>query len=140
MLIVLDASVTIKALLRAPALEADSERAVRLWRRVRDGEVEVREPVHWLAEVCAVLARLSPSTLPEDILDLHLLDFEVDDSLAVFQTAGRLALALDHHLFDTLYHAVALESGEGVLVTADERYFHKARQVGQIVRLAELDS
>jgi predicted nucleic acid-binding protein len=47
-----------------------------------------------------------------------------------------LAIDLHHHLFDTLYHAVALET-ESVLVTADGRYLAKARDLGQIMHLAE---
>jgi hypothetical protein len=38
-------------------------------------------------------------------------------------------------LFDTLYHAVALEEG-ATLVTADETYFSKAKGLGGIVSLA----
>jgi phage-related protein len=44
----------------------------------------------------------------------------------VLTRAGQLAVDLGHHLFDTLYHAVALEP-EACLVTADDRYHHKAR-------------
>jgi predicted nucleic acid-binding protein len=47
-----------------------------------------------------------------------------------------IAVGLNHHLFDTLYHAVALEEG-ATLVTADEAYFAKAKQLGGIERLAD---
>jgi predicted nucleic acid-binding protein len=47
-----------------------------------------------------------------------------------------MAIELRHHLFDTLYHAVALERGAS-LVTADDAYFRKAYRLGGIVRLAE---
>ena len=53
-----------------------------------------------------------------------------------FQTCQRSAIEraaqfdhLDHHLFDTLYHAVALEEG-AMLVTADTAYFAKAKDLG----------
>jgi hypothetical protein len=35
-------------------------------------------------------------------------------------------------LFDTLYHAVALEHEDALLVTADERYYGKAEGYGTI--------
>ena len=38
----------------------------------------------------------------------------------------------NHHLFDTLYHAVALEHEDALLVTADERYHEKAAGYGTI--------
>jgi len=41
-----------------------------------------------------------------------------------------------HHLFDTLYHAVALEEG-ATLVTADAAYFAKAKDLGGIELLAD---
>jgi predicted nucleic acid-binding protein len=62
------------------------------------------------------------------------MEFPVTRELAIFKKAGQISHDLNHHLFDTLYHAVALVHG-GVLVTADERYFLKARRIGSIVRL-----
>ena len=50
--------------------------------------------------------------------------------------AADLSIELNHHLFDTLYHAVALEEG-ATLVTADEVYFAKATGLGNIQRLAD---
>ncbi len=47
-----------------------------------------------------------------------------------------MAITLNHHLFDTLYHAVALEVG-ATLVTADEVYFNKARHLGGMQLLAD---
>ena len=81
------------------------------------------------------MARLSPATLATDIPDLFALDFDTADSLAVYQRATRLAVELNQHLFDTLYHAVALESAGCTLVTADLRYLRKAGAHGRIVAL-----
>ena len=39
------------------------------------------------------------------------------------------------HAFDTLYHAMAMQHG-GTFVTADERYFAKARALGGIELLS----
>ena len=46
-----------------------------------------------------------------------------------------LARALGQHVFDTLYHAVALLTPGAMLVTADERYYRKAAAYGSIVLL-----
>ncbi|BCO27842.1 hypothetical protein MIZ03_2733 [Rhodoferax lithotrophicus] len=54
-----------------------------------------------------------------------------------YATALDLALRYQHHLFDTLYHAVALHTPGAVLVTADECYYNKARHEGQISLLAD---
>ena len=53
-------------------------------------------------------------------------------------TACDLAIRLNHHVFDTLYHAVALLTSETTLVTADRRYFDKAQSSGRILLLSNL--
>jgi predicted nucleic acid-binding protein len=60
----------------------------------------------------------------------------VDDPL-VLRRGVELATELKQHLFDTYYHAVALETPDTVLVTADERYLRAAREKGRIIRLAD---
>jgi predicted nucleic acid-binding protein len=55
---------------------------------------------------------------------------------SIFKRASRIAHELKHHLFDTLYHAVALEHG-CTLVTADDTYFRKSHSLGGIVRLPD---
>jgi len=84
-----------------------------------------------------MLARLLPDQLEVHLARLWALDYSDADNEAVLQHAGRLAVALNHHLFDTLYHAAALSLPDAVLVTADERYFGKAATLGQIVRLRD---
>ena len=44
---------------------------------------------------------------------------------------------LQHHLFDTLYHSVALER-DATLVTADQPYARTAGALGQIIHLDEI--
>lgn len=134
---VLDASVIVKWLLRDPVREPGSDEAVALMQAVAAGEVEVVQPPHWLAEVAAVMARLSPATLEDDLADLCALEFEIADSLAIYRRAGRLAVELNQHVFDTLYHAVALETGRCPLITADQRYLRQAAPKGGIMDLAD---
>jgi predicted nucleic acid-binding protein len=62
--------------------------------------------------------------------------FSTVTSRAIYRRAAEIAVALDHHLFDTLYHAVALEEG-ATLVTADEACLAKAKGLGGIVSLAD---
>ena len=61
---------------------------------------------------------------------------EVDDP-RLLRRACEMAIDLKQHLFDTLYHAVALETPGAMLITADERYFRAARSIGGISRLKD---
>jgi len=135
--LVLDASVILKWFLVDPQREPDLDKALSLLKRFSEGEIRIIQPVHWLAEVAAVLSRLSPQTAEDDITDLDLMGFVVADHPDVYTTASRLAIDLRHHLFDTLYHAVALEE-DALCVTADEHFYRKAKKFGSIVRLAVL--
>lgn len=137
MTIVVDASVVVKWLLSDAEREGETERATRLMTWLIDGREPVVQPVHWLVEVGAVLARLSPKTAEDDLILLRGLDLPYDDGPSVIGRACRLAIDLRQHLFDTLYHAVALETPGATLITADDKYFAGAASLGQIVRLAE---
>jgi predicted nucleic acid-binding protein len=137
MTIVLDASVILKWLLEDPAKEPDTEKALALIDAVVHGKLEILQPVHWLTEVAAVAARLTPQTVVDDVGMLSAMQFPTTDDPAVLLRATALAIETDHHLFDTLYHAVALEHDDAVLVTADDRYRRKAERYGMIVALAD---
>ena len=56
----------------------------------------------------------------------------------VYLDACELARSLNYHVFDTLYHAVALTLPDTVLVTADTRYERKARRRGAIMLLRDI--
>lgn len=137
--LVVDASVVVKWLLPHREGERDVARAVALFEGVRRRRVDLVQPAHWLAEVAAVLARLSPHTAVADVEDLLSMELEVEAGPEVYATAVQLACALPHHLFDTLYHAVALVTPGARLVTADERYHAKAHGQGSIVLLRDLE-
>jgi predicted nucleic acid-binding protein len=133
--VVVDASVIVKWFFRQR--EADVDRARALLRRVQEGELEVVQPPHWLAEVCAVSVRLHPPTARAAAPLLTALEFPVCDHPNLYCKAVELAAELNHHLFDTLYHAAALLEPAATLVTADERYLRKAAPLGHIASLAE---
>jgi predicted nucleic acid-binding protein len=135
--VVLDASVLVKWLLQDPRREADTVQATRLVESVVNGTQSAVQPPHWLAEVGAVLARESPGTASDDVVMLRALEIPVIDEPHVWRRACELAIDLKQHMFDTLYHAVALESADGILVTADERYLRAAQMLGRIIGLSD---
>jgi predicted nucleic acid-binding protein len=100
------------------------------------GDTQLFAPVHWTAEVISVLARVRPTLVDAALIALADANPEVVHGVSILKRAADMSIALNHHLFDTLYHAVALEEG-ATLVTADEGYFAKAKDLGAIVPLAE---
>lgn len=136
MRVVVDASVVVKWLFADPQREEFTQRATALMGGVVQGRVLAVQPVHWLTEVASVLARATPGQAEKDVGLLCALSLPVSDGPEILQRACRLAIELEHHLFDTLYHAVALET-DSVLVTADAQYLNKAGKLGQILHLAD---
>jgi predicted nucleic acid-binding protein len=134
--VVLDASVILKWLLADPQREGDTGRATALMGAVAGGEIRILQPFHWLAEVMAVLARLSPESVTEDALMLRAMEIPTSDEASVLRRASSIAVETGQHVFDTLYHAVALENDQSVLITADERYLERAHHYGCVVSLA----
>jgi predicted nucleic acid-binding protein len=138
--VVLDASVILKWLLEDPAQEPDTEKALALIDAVVQGKLDILQPMHWLVEVAAVAARLTPQTAAKDVELLSAMEFPTSDGPNVLLRATTLAIQTDHHLFDTLYHAVALEDDEAVLITADDRYRRKAESYGRVAVLADWEN
>ena len=133
--LVVDAGVALKWFFRG-ADEPDASIALDVLAAVAHGRVRLLQPPHFIAEVGAVLARESPESAEADLVDLLQIRLCVVSDEFVHLRALSLATRLGHHMFDTLYHAVALEREGAVLITADDRYFRKAHALGRIVRLA----
>jgi predicted nucleic acid-binding protein len=133
--IVLDASVMIKWIFPDRAHEAHTDRALDVLRAVHAGRLSIVEPPHWLAEVAAVVTRLAPDRAYQLITLLHAMNFPVLDEAEVYLQAVLLSTRSGQHVFDTLYHAVALRRPRASLVTADERYYRHARQAGRMILL-----
>jgi predicted nucleic acid-binding protein len=133
--LVVDASVAIKWFVGA-INEQHLPQADAVATQIEQGETELLAPSHWTAEVVAVLARRDPRLVDPALIALNDMSPVVIQGLSVLKRAADIAIALDHHLFDTLYHAVALEVG-AILVTADEVYFDKACGLGAIQLLAD---
>lgn len=139
MMCVVDASVAVKWFAHGDwaTREDHIEPATALLLACRDGAVDFYQPPHFFAEVAAVLARLTPQTATRSMEDLAAMSFTWAAPTAACHRAIALAAQLNHHLFDTLYHALALETPGTCFVTADRRYFDKARHLGQLVWLAD---
>jgi len=132
---VVDASVVVKWALLGQDGEAHQAQALALLYEIRQGNCQVLQPPHWLAEVAAVLSRVAP-TQSIGLLQVFLaMELPLTTEWDVYEDAYRLAVNLNHHFFDTLYHAVALQSSDTVLITADTQYFRKAATLGHIMEL-----
>jgi len=142
--LVVDASVALKWAFPDGTEELEGA-ASTLLHQFTAGDLSLIQPPHWLAEVSAVLARKAPGPAEREqaIGFFYALEADTMDSPAPYLRAADLAARLGHHLFDTLYHAVALEHGAR-LVTADTAYFRKAgpegANLGAIQHLAEWPS
>lgn len=135
---VIDASVAVKWFLPDANDETNTLEALDLLLRLRAGEVSFTQPAHWKAEIASVLVRRVPGIAADSIDDLGMLEgIEFIDAPPVYRRAIHLAQTLDHHLFDTLYHATALET-DTMFVTADRRYYDKAAHLGNITLLEQL--
>ena len=138
--LVVDASVVVKWVFPGNDGEANIQQAMAVFQSVRAGKTQLLQPPHWLAEVSAVCVRLDARIAQDAIRFFHAMHVRVADSPEIYSRACKLAQRLDHHLFDTLYHAVALTIPETLLVTADHRYFRKAKKYGAILSLAEFSA
>jgi predicted nucleic acid-binding protein len=136
--LVIDASVSIKWFFRSKN-EEHIPKAVEILEGIGDNRISIIEPPHWMAETIAVLARLQPAKVTRAIDLLDAMEIPVKATASEFKLASRIALDLDHHLFDTLYHALALREG-ATLITADRRYFNKAAEMGLIKMLGDFDA
>ncbi len=136
MKLVVDASVAIKWFLRARSDEQHLANAEAVAAAIDQSGTELFAPAHWTAEVIGVLVRIEADLVDDALLLLDDMRPILIHSVRVVKRAADLSVSLNHHLFDTLYHAVALEEG-ATLVTADETYFAKAKALGAIVPLTD---
>jgi predicted nucleic acid-binding protein len=134
---VIDASVIIKWIFPEREVENHISQALNLLQAIKQERVAVLQPPHWLAEVMAVIVRLEPKITSESISLLDAMELPMTETSEVYRLACQLSERFGHHLFDTLYHAVALHHGNAELITADEQYYKKACKQKSIIRLAD---
>jgi predicted nucleic acid-binding protein len=135
-LLTLDASVLCKWFLD-PSVEEDVGAARSIAAALHDQRIAVIQPPHWIAEIGAVAARRVPDDAEAIVSDFARMGLAVVEDEKVYRRAARLAIETGTHLFDTLYHATALENTDCTFVTADRRYFDAACQHGQIAMLGQ---
>lgn len=136
--LVLDASVIVKWIFPERPHELHTSEALQILRHLRAARLTVKQPPHWLAEVAAVAARLEPRVVRHAVGLLYALELPVVAEAEMYQRGCELAVELRQHVFDTLYHAVALVTPDALLVTADDLYYRRAHVHGRIVRLKEV--
>jgi len=135
---VIDASVAVKWFFPESSEEQNIEQAISILQRIGSGTIEPLQPVHWLSEVVAVINRFDPDIVDNAIDLLDAMEFATVDRPEIYKRASAIARETGQHVFDTLYHAVALEH-EVVLVTADIKYLSKAEKLGRLVSLERWD-
>lgn len=138
MILVVDASVAVKWFLHFRDDEAHAQQALDILAGLAEGAVQLIQPPHFIAEVAAVLATEKPDEALADLADLMELTWRQADEPLLSLDACELAIRLKHHVFDTLYHALALSTPGATLITADEAYYRKARSLGAICLLHDL--
>lgn len=136
--VVIDASVALKWFLLHRPEEQDLASAGALALAVERGKVRLFAPPHWHLEVLGVLARNAPAVLEEALVELSGLRANTIDTYDVCLAAANMSADLKLHIFDTMYHAVAISCG-ATLITADEAYFVKARKLGHVCLLSNFE-
>ena len=131
-----DASVTIKWFVPDNETEDDADKAVQVFKAIQKASLSPVQPVHWQSEVIAVLSWIQVEQCKRSIQLLDVLEFPVCDNVEIYQLASELAIKLNHHMFDTLYHAVAIQQ-QACLITADKKYYRKAQALGSVLLLRD---
>lgn len=134
--VTLDASVVCKWFLADRPDETHVPEALLTLAQLRSGRILVVQPPHWLAEVAGVLVRRLPEAAEWLTQRLLAMNIEVIQTATAYRQAVILARSTRTHVFDTLYHAVAVEA-HAILITADERYYQVAHTHGRIELLKD---
>lgn len=137
--ITVDASVIIKWIFPEKDNESEIYQALNLLHLIKEGKIKIYQPPHWLAEVATVVVRLQPTIVNETIDLLYALEFQIIDTPEIYNIACQLSDILNHHLFDTIYHAVPIFQGNAHLITADDKYYKKAHKKGSIIQLRDFN-
>ena len=136
MIVTPDASVLLKWVIPVDD-EPDTAAALSLREEAVSGAIELVVPQLWIYEVGNTLARRFPEQVDEllaPLLDFHLTEARLDSEWRA--QAVSLAATCGVTFYDAAYHAVALVR-DGVFVTADERYVHRASKVGRVTVLRQ---
>ena len=132
-----DASVILKWTIGLES-EPDQEEAINILDAWVAGKSEIALPEVWAFEVGNFLGRVAPDSALEKmemLLDFRFRTRELDREICklVFDLMKDLSVSF----YDASYHALAIEIG-GVFITADNRYYDKAKSLGNIELLGSL--
>ena len=134
---VLDLSVCSKWFFGRKKKTRDQKIALDLFQKARKKQITLIEPAIWKPEIVAKMSQKSPIRIDSLLTRFFALEARIDNSDESLRRAAELSIELNHDLFDTLYHAVALNHSVD-LITANTAYYSKARSVGNIVLLRDL--
>ncbi len=136
--LVVDASVVAKWFIP----EADSDKAVKLRNRHIEGTLNLMAPDLLLYEVANTLVyhpEIRDEAIQEDMEALFAVDIElVSPSSELMASIAEGARRRDLSVYDSSYLVLA-EYVATNLVTADRRLYDKAKHMGQVLLLDELD-
>jgi len=135
-LVVPDASVILKWVLPSDE-EPDAAAALRLRDACAAGKLALRVPGLWLYEAGNILTRNFPAqalALLESLIGFGIPEGDTGEPWR--KQAVVLVRNYRVTFYDAAYHALALVE-RGVFITADAKYFAKAKGAGAIALLAE---
>lgn len=132
----IDASIIIKWIFPKSKKETHTSQALMILKSLQNNLINVIQPPHWLAETLSVVVRLESKITFETIDILNAMELPIRETTEIYRIAAVLSDKYNHHLFDTLYHAVALNQ-DATLITEDMKYYRKAKQEGSIICLDE---
>ncbi len=133
---IVDNSVLIKALRER---EEDHELALDVLSKRFNGNIEIILPSLWLYEAGNAILNVKPAwndeekiTALKSLQSLKFKELNVLNTEKVFELCSKYAVTF----YDAYYHALAIQEG-ATLITADIKYFIKAKKAGHIIRLED---
>lgn len=136
-ILVPDASVILKWAIGLES-ELDREKAIHILDAWVGNNIEIVLPELWVFEVGNVLGRMVPDSAlekMETLLEFRFKTKELDKETC--KSIFKLMKDLSVSFYDASYHALAQRMG-GVFITADDKYYQKARAKGNIEFLGNL--
>jgi len=132
-----DASVILKWAIGLES-ELDREKAIHILDAWVDNNIEIVLPELWVFEVGNVLGRMVPDSALEKMETLLEFRFKTKElNKQTCKSIFKLMKDLSVSFYDASYHALAQRMG-GVFITADDKYYQKARAKGNIEFLGNL--
>ena len=133
--IVVDSTVCVNWFIQARG-KRDRGFALELLEKVRAKQVRVVQPTLWRAHVAAMLLRKRGVDARKTVEGLLAVDAKDQNGPDVLRLATELATRFHADMFDTLYHAVAIDSGIE-LITANADYLNRLGHVGHVRLLGD---